>query len=51
MGNPDGMVQETDGNMIGILERGLDCKFRLKIHQQMVIIETQWSSNFCLHIP
>ena len=32
--------------MVGILERGLDCKFRLKIHQQMLIIEANVLQTF-----
>ena len=32
--------------MIGILERGLDCKFSLKSHQQMLIIEANVLQTF-----
>lgn len=40
----------ADGNMIGILERGLVCKFKMKIYQQMVVIETNGLQTFT-HIP
>lgn len=51
MGNPDEVVQETDGNMTGVLERGLDCKLRLKIHQQMLIMETNGLQSFAHAAP
>lgn len=51
MGIPDDVVQETDGNMIGILKRGLDCKFRLKVHQQMLIIEANVRQTFVHTFP
>lgn len=41
---------EADGNMIEILERALVCKFKKKIYQQMVVIETNGLQTFT-HIP